>query len=256
MLYLFLYVIFWTVAYIMVQTLLIVALPPVRRFVEKGYGLDLCVFSYLTFPAIYYTYYYGWAGLIAAIVGSVVALYVFCFIDPKVRPQGRNTINGLINSKVGTLNNHLALLGTAIAVPCFLHLRLAEIFIYPILTRLVRLPKYDQSEWVNVSRHKYDGLVGMDLIWCLYCDWMTGVYSMAGEMLRNVESFWCPVRFQNPSKCKKCVVEFPDIEEWAVPEEKSVDSVVDLMKEKYFNTKQKYHRWFGHADRKNDKEST
>ena len=30
---------------------------------------------------------------------------------------------------------------------------------------------YKQAEWVNVSRTKFDGLVGHDLIWCLYCDW-------------------------------------------------------------------------------------
>jgi hypothetical protein len=33
---------------------------------------------------------------------------------------------------------------------------------------------------VNVSRHKFSGLVGHDLIWCLYCDWMTGVW-VAGD---------------------------------------------------------------------------
>ena len=37
-------------------------------------------------------------------------------------------------------------------------------------------------------------VIGHALIWCLYCDWMTGVWSLGTEMLRNVESFWYPIR--------------------------------------------------------------
>ena len=47
---------------------------------------------------------------------------------------------------------------------------------------------------------KVEGLVGHDRIWCLYCDWMTGVWSLGTEMLRNVESFWCPLRFSSDAK--------------------------------------------------------
>lgn len=66
--------------------------------------------------------------------------------------------------------------------------RVAEVTIYPLIARLVNFPRYPSSEWARVSRHKFCGLVGHDLIWCLYCDWMTGVWSLGSEMLRNVES--------------------------------------------------------------------
>ena len=41
---------------------------------------------------------------------------------------------------------------------------------------------------------------------------LTGVYSLGAEMLRNVESFWCPIRFYDGKKCDNCKLDFPDIE--------------------------------------------
>ncbi|MBK7405799.1 MAG: hypothetical protein IPJ41_14560 [Phycisphaerales bacterium] len=96
---------------------------------------------------------------------------------------------------------------TALAVPVFWVIRVAECIVYPPLTWLVRLPKYKPAEWVNVSRHKFEGLVGHDLIWCL-CDWMTGIWALGGEMLRNVETFWCPIRFDSAKKCENCKHDF------------------------------------------------
>src|SRR3989441_6361992 len=116
-----------------------------------------------------------------------------------------------LNRTVGRFNNHVALWVTALALPVFIVLRVAELCIYPILTPLVGLPRYRHADWVNVSRQKFTGLVGHDLIWCLYCDWMTGVYALGGEMLRNVESFWCPIRFASGKKCDTCKLDFPDI---------------------------------------------
>ena len=100
---------------------------------------------------------------------------------------------------------------TLIALPGFWMIRLMEILAYWPLVVLLGFPKYRQSEWINVSRQKFSGLVGHDLVWCLYCDWMTGVYSLGAEMLRNVESFWCPIRFYEGKKCENCQVDFPDI---------------------------------------------
>src|SRR5437870_4492141 len=118
-----------------------------------------------------------------------------------------------------------------IALPGFWVIRAMEILAYWPLVALLRFPKYDQSEWINVSRQKFSGLVGHDLVWCLYCDWMTGVYSLGAEMLRNVESFWCPIRFASGKKCDNCKLDFPDIEGgWVAPEGTMRDVVAALEK--------------------------
>src|SRR5207237_9059785 len=101
----------------------------------------------------------------------------------------------------GPVRNYAAVRWAAWVLPLCSALRAAEIFVYPMLTWTVGLPKYESGDWVNVSRHKFCGLIGHDLIWCLYCDWMTGVWSLGTEMLRNVESFWCPIRFASATKC-------------------------------------------------------
>ncbi|MBY0308150.1 MAG: hypothetical protein K2Q09_05365, partial [Phycisphaerales bacterium] len=124
----------------------------------------------------------------AVIAGQIVALTLWIFIHERMYPNARRgpRIVTFLNRTVGRLRNHTALWLTVPALPVFLSIRLAQVTFYPMLTAVVRLPRYRQGEWVNVSRHKFEGLVGHDLIWCLYCDWMTGVWSLGGEMLRNV----------------------------------------------------------------------
>jgi hypothetical protein len=73
-----------------------------------------------------------------------------------------------------------------VVIPVFFLIRFAEIFVYPILVWQLGFPKYNHNEWVNVSRQKFQGLIGYDLIWCLY--W-TGVYSLGAEMLRISSKF-------------------------------------------------------------------
>jgi hypothetical protein len=70
-------------------------------------------------------------------------------------------------------------------------------------------------------------------VWCLYCDWMTGVYSLGAEMLRSVESFWCPIKFYDGKKCENCRIDFPDIDAWANPEKDTMDDVADLLLQQY-----------------------
>ena len=134
------------------------------------------------------------AGLLAAVAGQVLTVCVWTVLHEAAH---RDAVRGprivkAINRHVGPWRNHAAVWWTALAVPIFFVVRVAQYIVYPPLTRLVRLPRYDAADWVAVSRHKFRGLVGHDLIWCLYCDWMTGVWSLGTEMLRNVESFWCP----------------------------------------------------------------
>jgi hypothetical protein len=131
---------------------------------------------------------------------------------------------------------------TAIVTPLFALVRLAEVFIYPPLHWLVGLPDYNSGEWVNVSRQKFCGLVGHDLIWCLYCDWMTGIWSLGTEMLRNVESFWCPIRFYSDKKCANCAIDFPDVADGWVPADGTMAQVADTIDRMHGNGD---HSWFG-----------
>jgi hypothetical protein len=136
---------------------------------------------------------------------------------------------------------------TAIVTPMFWIVRLAELFVYPVLTNLIDLPKYRHGDWVNCSRQKFNGLVGQDLIWCLYCDWMTGVWSLGTEMLRNVESFWCPIRFASDKKCVNCATDFPDVENGWVPAHGTMADVTATIERMYEH--QRPRAWFGHPVR-------
>jgi hypothetical protein len=129
----------------------------------------------------------------------------------------------------------------------FWAVRVAEILVYPFLIWIVRFPRYKHREWVCVSRHKFDGLVGHDLIWCLYCDWMTGVWALASEMLRNVESFWCPIRFHSTNKCDNCSHDFPDIYRGWIPTDGTMEDVTAVIK-KYYGEAE-INAWFGHPAR-------
>ena len=127
--------------------------------------------------------------------------------------------------------------------------RFAEIVLYPLLIWTMKFPSYDHGEWVSVSRQKFSNLVGADLVWCLYCDWMTGLYALGGEMLRNLESFWCPIRFYPDKKCDNCKVDFPDIKDW-VPQDGTIEDVNKLLGKKYPTDSKRPNAWFGHPLRK------
>jgi hypothetical protein len=99
---------------------------------------------------------------------------------------------------------------------------------------------------VNVTRQKFDGLVGHDRIWCLYCDWMTGVWSLGGEMLRNVETFWCPIRFLDAKKCENCKVDYPDIDNgWTDAKGNIADAVQTLVDHYEAEPRPPKNAWFG-----------
>lgn len=189
-------------------------------------------------------------GTLAAIAGQVVAMQTWVFAHELANPAARKgpRILKVLNAKVGRVRNHGAVWWTALAVPVFAIVRAAELFMWPVLVLLVKFPRYRQGDWVNVSRHKFSGLVGHDLIWCLYCDWMTGVWSLGTEMLRNVESFWCPIRFSSAAKCENCRIDFPDIEGgWASAESDIAEAarVVD----RHYPAPNGDNSWFGHPAR-------
>ncbi len=192
----------------------------------------------------------GWLGLLAGVLGQIAAVMVWTVLHELAHPEARRgpRIVHTLNRKVGRVRNHAAVWWTAWAVPVFWVIRMAQYFVYPPLTWLVRLPRYRASEWVNVSRHKFRGLVGHDLIWCLYCDWMTGVWSLGGEMLRNVESFWCPIRFDSTKKCDNCRVDYPDIADGWVAADADMAAVARVLDEKYPGP-DGTNAWFGHPAR-------
>ncbi|MGH7241969.1 MAG: hypothetical protein ACREJD_00950 [Phycisphaerales bacterium] len=233
----------------------------------KGYLLDLTVFYFTHGPWVAaivlwcrsdrpipgvpsHSFGSFAAWLVTAIVAQCVTLVLWSWMHEAMNPGIRKgpRIVSTLNRRVGWFRNHAAVWWTAWAVPFFTLVRLGEILIYPPLHWLVRLPKYNVNEWVNISRHKFSGLVGYDLIWCLYCDWMTGVWSLGSEMLRNVESFWCPIKYTSPEKCEKCCVDFPDINGGWVDARGNISDVAALLEKKYPGPGGE-NGWFGHPSR-------
>jgi len=197
--------------------------------------LDLMVASFTWAPWVVAGVLGRWAGVAGAIVGEAAALIVWTAWHELLY---REAVKGprivkFINRTVGTWQNHLALWVTMIALPGFWLIRFHEMFVYWPLVVLLGFPKYRQADWINFSRQKFEGLVGHDLIWCLYCDWMTGVYCLGAEMLRNVESFWCPIKFYEGKKCANCAIDFPDINQGWIEPGKSMADVVAKMEEMY-----------------------
>jgi hypothetical protein len=190
------------------------------------------------------------AGLLGAILGQVAGVCVWTVaheLANRRHVRGPRIVH-VLNRKVGRVRNHAAVWWTALAVPVFWVIRVAQYVVYPVLTALVRLPAYNDAEWINVSRHKFKGLVGHDLIWCLYCDWMTGVWSLGAEMLRNVETFWCPIRFDSDKKCENCKHDFPDIEHRWVPAHSDMAEVTRRLDENYPGPGGD-NSWWGHPAR-------
>ncbi|MEM1165673.1 MAG: hypothetical protein AAGI30_05215 [Planctomycetota bacterium] len=229
----------------------------VLTWLERAPGLDLAI-TYFTALPLFGGFLIAHAitgSLIVSVLGflagglsialAVVGWTIWHERQHKDALQGPRIVSTL-NPKVGRIRNHAAVWWTALCVPIFWIIRAAEYIVYPPLTWLVKLPSYTHSEWVNVSRHKFDGLVGHDLIWCLYCDWMTGIWSLGGEMLRNVESFWCPIRFRSDKKCANCSVDFPDVNGSWVPADGTMGDVTALLDEQYTGG---VNAWHGHPMR-------
>lgn len=213
-------------------------------------GVDLVLAFFTIVPVVSGAAVAGWAGLGVAVVGQLSGLFLWIALHELSHPKARKgpRIQREVSQIVGRWRNHTAVWLTALVVPMFWMVRFAEILLYPLLVWLLGFPRYRQGEWVNVSRQKFSGLVGNDLIWCLYCDWMTGVWSLGTEMLRNVESFWCPIRFYSDKKCENCQVDFPDIDDGWVAADSNMVEVVELIHQKHSGSER---GWFGHPSRKN-----
>lgn len=212
-------------------------------------GLDFVLAATIWLPWLVGFTAVGWVGLFATVVGQILALQIWIAIHERIHAQAASNprIVSYLNKRFGWWRNNLALWVTTPVLPVFFLIRLSQVSLYPLLVALLGFPTYNHSDWINVSRQKFDGLVGHDLIWCLYCDWMTGVYSLGAEMLRNVESFWCPIRFYNDKKCENCRLDFPDIDEGWVAADGTMQEVVQTLQEKMPSDRP--WSWFGHPDR-------
>ncbi|HYO11142.1 MAG TPA: hypothetical protein VER17_19410 [Tepidisphaeraceae bacterium] len=190
----------------------------------------------------------GWAALLGALVGQFAALGVWCAGHELAfnRTARGPKIVEFHSRIVGDWRNYAALGITLVALPIFWSVRLMQITLGWTLPVLLNFPSYKQRDWINVSRHKFDGLIGHDLVWCLYCDWMTGVWSLGSEVLRNVESFWCPIRYYDGKKCANCAVDFPDIDNGWVPADGTMPDVLAKMEQMYGDGRRE---WFGHPAR-------
>ena len=210
--------------------------------------LDLMITYFVIAPLVLGLTVGGGLGLAAAAIGQCLTVLIWTVLHAWSHPAARRgpRILKVLNRVVGPWRNYAAVWITVVVAPLFWVIRMAQILLYPLLVWLVRFPRYEQGDWVNVSRQKFDGLVGHDLIWCLYCDWMTGVWSLGSEMLRNVESFWCPIRFDDHKKCENCRVDFPDVEKEWVPAKASMAEVAHLLESKYTGA---VNAWYGHKTR-------
>jgi hypothetical protein len=253
--YLFLTFVGWTAAAMVVGAGVLQLIPRLGRMgghvseaLCRAPALDWVVTYFTMGPLLVGAILGGWRGLVGAVVGQVAGGMIWVGLHEAAHPAARRGPRIVkFHKRLGKAwRNMLALWLTALATPIFWQVRLAEVFVWTPITWLVGLPRYRGAEWVNVSRHKFDGLIGHDLIWCLYCDWMTGVWSLASEMLRNVESYWCPIRFYSEKKCANCAVDFPDINGGWVDADGTLADVVSRMESMYGGGQR---GWFGHPAR-------
>lgn len=211
--------------------------------------LDAALALLTLVPWIVALLYAGWLGVVACVLGQMAAAYAWIFVHEllHLRAVRGPRIVRFTNRIVGRGSNHLALWLTSFGVPVLWAIRLLEIAVYPALVYLLRFPRYNHADWVSLSRHKFRDLVGHDLVWCLYCDWMTGTWSLGTEMLRNVESFWCPIRFDHPKKIENCEGVFPDLSGGWVPADGTMEQVEATLEKQYGGEGDR--SWFGHPAR-------
>lgn len=221
------------------------------QFIQAPW-LDVALATLIWIPWILGSVIAGWVGFAATLLGQILAMQLWIVGHEQMHRQALKEprIVEYLNKRFGWWRNNLALWVTSVSVPVFLLIRVAEVLLYPMLVILLGFRKYNHSEWVNISRQKFEGLVGHDLIWCLYCDWMTGVYSLGAEMLRNVESFWCPIRFYNGKKCENCQIDFPDIDGGWVAADGTMGEVVETLDSQM--PRDRPWSWFGHGEKWSD----
>jgi len=203
--------------YLIALTLCVTWLPKsMLKPFQQGFGVDALWGGFMLVP-----YLLGWLLHVpcwGVFLIQVAYLVTWCYYDEKRRGKpGTFSIRAYWIKRDGWLRYLVGWFCTA-AIPLFFVIRLTEIVVYPVLIWAWGLPPLHARDYIQLSRHKWQGLVGADLLYCLYCEWMTGVWSLGSAQLQNIETMWCPLRFGHEGQCDKCKLFFPDIDDWARPE--------------------------------------
>lgn len=214
--------------------------------------LDFWIAVFIWLPPLASLFLRSWRYALGVILAQIVFLLLYSSIHSSYyrlfKKQCPGRLMKTLGASIGRPRVFLGFLSTLLAIPVFLVIRAGQVFAYPLMIYFLRFPRYRHSDWIQLSRHKFDGLIGMDLLWCLYCEWAAGVYALGGEMVRNNESFWCPIRFYDSKHCENCQIDFPDLKEW-IPQDKKMEDVENLLKSKY-TKERKIFSWYKHPSRK------
>ena len=95
----------------------------------------------------------GWWGVLGGVLGQVVGLLLWCWGHEFLHREALRgpRIVSFINRRFGRWRNHFALWVTIFALPLFWLIRLLEVFAYPWLVWVLKFPRYNHSEWINVG---------------------------------------------------------------------------------------------------------
>ncbi|MEI8312105.1 MAG: hypothetical protein WCH98_15245, partial [Verrucomicrobiota bacterium] len=84
----------------------------------------------------------GWQGVVAAVVGQLFFLHAFCLAHRALRGRKGRTLTDAQGRILGPFRNQLCLMVQTPAIIVFAQVRLAEIFLYPPVAWLGKLPTY------------------------------------------------------------------------------------------------------------------
>ncbi|MGE0615921.1 MAG: hypothetical protein AB7P04_09785 [Bacteriovoracia bacterium] len=192
----------------------------------------------------------GISALLTCFLAQFLAASLVCMLHTRfhtrMRGQEASPLRKTLGGIVGPTRVVVGFWLTTLALPAFLVIRLGQVTAYPLLSFTLGFPKYRHGEWIRISRQKFEGLIGLDLLWCLYCEWAAGVYSLGGEMIRNNESFWCPIRFYDQKHCGNCRTDFPDLAQWIPLDSGKMDDVKKKLKETYTHQPADARGWYGY----------
>lgn len=236
---------------LLLHSLLLVS-KKVAQASERVPLLDFWIAAFVWGPPIVLLFYGGFVALGVCLAIQFVYLFLYSglhslFYRIRFKQSGGKLLSSLGKGQ-GRGRVLLGFCVTLLAIPVFTVLRVGQLTVYPLLQWSVDFPAYRHGDWVQLSRHKFEGLVGLDLLWCLYCEWAAGVYALGGEMVRNNESFWCPIRFRSDKHCENCQLDFPDLKKW-IPADGKIEDVQELL-ERQYPPRKSPRAWYGHLSRR------
>ena len=210
-----------------------IARPPAIDLVVALLTLIPWIIGWVAAARIAGHWFGGFAGLALTVAAQLATLELFDLVHRRLGPKASLRINATVNKLYGGWRSRLGLWVTVPSIPGFMIVRFWEYAGYYPLVVLLHFKRFRHGDYIAVSRHKIENLVGADLIWCLYCDWMTGQWSLGTEMLNQVETFWCPLAFVDKEKCGKCA-QFFDMTQWAPSETDAagIEKVILTIQEK------------------------